>query len=547
MKLLRALLQSIEKSETSFGLWLVSFLSLITLRLLVELWLFDFGGFSAEFLFFEWTHNTLFFLLSFLLFLPLFQYFARASLSVASNMVLFGFLIILSPPVIDFLISGGTGLWSFYIFDGFFGLLGRYVTFFGDRPDLGITYGVRVEVALVTICFGFYVFWKTRRVTRSLCAALSAYTLLFFLGTFPSWAALLIDGFFKGQWVLRAPDVAAIFLSPLSLFSHTFSDVRSVLNMKMSLLYGALLPLIVGAWLFLSRKKLFLALFQNARFPQVVYHAGLLFVGMGLSCAVTNTSIPATVSSFGLFDALALFLMLVGVVSAWLASVVVNDLFDQAIDCETNTTRPLVTGALSSKTYGVIGGGLFVISILFPALVSLKSSLFLFAYQSLAWAYSAPPFRLKRFPIIASLVSAVASTLVLFLGFLLLSRDRNISLFPTSFITLFLFSYAVSIPLKDFKDIPGDRNDHVWTLPVLLGVRRAKLLIGSGIFVSFVASVFVFRAPALFFPAILFGGASFWAVLDMKEKTGWITSRSIFWWILSFVFGYGILVSGILL
>ncbi len=547
MKALRALLVSIEDSETSLGLWMIAFFSLITLRLLVESWLFGFGSLSAGFFFSEWTHNVLFFLLSFVLFLPMFRYFARVSLRVASNMLLFGFLIILSPPIIDRIVSGGLGLWSFYIFDGLPGLLVRYLTFFGDRPDLGITYGVRVEVALVSIGFGLYVFRKAGGVARSFLAMLSAYTLLFFLGTFPSWAALLIDGVSNGQWVLHAPDVAAIFLSPLSLFSHTISDPRSVLNIKMSLLYGALLPFVVGIWLFLSRKKAFLALFRNVRLPQVMYHAGLLFVGMGLSFVVTNTSLSTWGASFGLFDVFALFLVLVSVVSAWLASVVVNDFFDQAIDRETNSTRPLVTGDLSVKTYGAIGAGFFAVSLLFSALVSVKSALLLFVYQSLAWVYSAPPFRLKRFPVVASLVSAVASASILFLGFLLVSRDGTISLFPPSFIALFIFAYTLSLPLKDFKDVSGDKKCGVWTIPVLFGVRRAKVLIGSGIFLSFVASVFVFRAASLFFPALLFGGASFWAVLGMKEKTGRMTSRSIFWWILAFVFGYGVLAVNVLL
>ena len=105
MKALRALLVSIEGSETSLGLWMIAFFSLITLRLLVESWLFGFGSLSAGFFFSEWTHNVLFFLLSFVLFLPMFRYFARVSLRVASNMLLFGFLIILSPPIIDRIVS----------------------------------------------------------------------------------------------------------------------------------------------------------------------------------------------------------------------------------------------------------------------------------------------------------------------------------------------------------------------------------------------------------------------------------------------------------
>jgi 4-hydroxybenzoate polyprenyltransferase len=541
MNTLRRILFALETSKTSLGLWMVAFLCLIFSRLLVEWWLFGFEQRSALFLWYEFTHNFLFFSLSFLLFLPIFQYFARVSLSVASNMLLFGFLVILSPPIIDFLVSNGKGLWSFYIFDGISGLVFRYFTFFGDRPDMGITYGVRVEVALVTVFFGTCVFLKTRKYLRALCAGLSAYSLLFFLGTFPSWAAMVILGVPDGQWLLRAPDVAGVFLSPLSFFSRDLVDPRSILNVKMSLVYAALLPLVTGAWLFWYHRSVFLALFRNARLPQAIYHAGLLFVGMGLAVIFAHPKL-----SLGLFDLLAIILLVVAVVSAWLASVVPNDIFDQSIDEKTNPTRPLPSGAIPRPIFVAIGGGFFVISLLFSALVSMKGALLLLLYQAVAWGYSSPPFRLKRFPIVASSVSAVASVLILFLGFTTLSPDGTLATLPTSLVFLFLFAYMVSIPLKDFKDIEGDAKDSVWTVPVVLGVECAKLAIGAGIFLSYLASVFVFRAPTLFVPALLCGGASFWLVSLMREKTGRVTYRSVFWWILGFAAIYGFWVVGIL-
>ena len=535
MKAIRTLIRVIERTETDPGLWFVSFSSLVLVRLLVESWLFRFNGLSPAFLFFEWAHNFLFFLLSFLLFLPLFRFFARVSLSEASNILLFGFLIVLSPPIIDFLISHGKGLWSFYIFDGFPGLISRYFTFFGDRPDMGITYGVRVEVAFVSLFFGLYVFLKTKKRARAFLATVSAYTLLFMLGTFPSWAAMLIEGVAGGEWLLRGSDVAGVFLSPLSFFSNGFADPRSILNIKMSLVYASILPFVVGGGLWLYFRTIFLALFRNARFPQAVYHAGLLLVGMGLSILFAGAKI-----SFQFFDMLAVFLLLASVMSAWLASVVVNDCFDMAIDAETNAFRPIPSGSVSPSLYRFIGVGFFVASLLFSALVSPRAALFLLLYQALATMYSMPPFRLKRFPLVASFVSAVASALILLLGFSVMVPGGSLASLPVSFVFFFLFAYTVSIPLKDFKDVAGDAKDGVWTLPVLLGVEWAKSLIGGGILLSFLASTFVFRAPQLFFPAILCGGASFWAVVSMKEKTGSITYRSVLWWIVCFVALYGL-------
>ncbi|QQS21033.1 MAG: hypothetical protein IPL87_00545 [Candidatus Moraniibacteriota bacterium] len=151
MSFLARIIRSIEFSPTSVGLFSVAFVSLIVSRLLVESWLFGFPVRSGTFLFYEWSHNFSFFLVAFLLFIPLLRFFARISFRTASSIMLFGFLIILTPPVIDFVVSDGRGVWSFYIFDGFPGLLKRYFTFFGDRPDVRITYSVRIKITLVTI------------------------------------------------------------------------------------------------------------------------------------------------------------------------------------------------------------------------------------------------------------------------------------------------------------------------------------------------------------------------------------------------------------
>ncbi len=519
-------------------MWLSAFVALIFTRLLVESWLFGFESHALSFLVFEWMHTFSFFLLSFLLFLPLIQFFARVSMQVASTVLLFGFLIILTPPIIDFVISDGKGLWSFYIFDGLSGLLSRYFTFFGDRPDMGITYGVRVEVAVVTIAFGLFVFAKTKDFFRALFAMLSSYTLLFFLGTFPSWVTLIVHLFMGLTLDFRSTDVATIFLSPTPIFSREMVDFRSALNMKMSLIYVSLLPILVGVKLFICDRTLFLALFRNARLPQIAYHVGLLCVGMGLGAFLRKVN-----GGINAFDVLAVWCLLIAVVCAWLASVVSNDCFDECIDQETNGDRPLPTKTISRSLYIAIGVSFFLASILASALVSVKATLLLVAYQMLAWMYSVPPFRLKRFPILATFVSAIASVLILCAGFVLFSPSGTMQELPFSLLALFVISYTVSLPLKDFKDTRGDRGDGVYTLPVLLGESLAKLFVGSGIFLSYVASVFVLHESMLFLSAVICGGWSFWVVWNMRETPSRITPRTIFWWVFAGVFLYGVIVA----
>ena len=497
-----------------------------------------FSGRSIEFLFAEFTHTFLFFLLSYLLFLWLLSVATKTSVARVSNVLLWGFLIILTPPIIDFVISHGAGYWSFYKFDGLSGLWTRFWTFFGDRPDIGITYGVRVEVVVSLTFFFLYIFLKTRSRLRSFAWTFFAYIAFFVLGTFPSWITIAIDGWSKGFFSVNATDVAAIFLTPEKILSGNAPDIISVLNAKMSIVYALLLAALAPVFGFVFYKKHTLSLLRNARLPQTLYHGGLLCVGAGLGILFSGTRFSPS-----LFDALAFLLLIVAVGCAWLASVVVNDLFDTRIDAITNAQRPLPQNIFSKNAYATVGWICFWASLLFSAIALPFGAVFLLFYQALAFLYSAPPFRLKRIPVVATLVSSVASLLILFLGYASLNSTLDISGIPATFVIFLFFAYAVSLPVKDFKDIEGDALDSVHTIPVLLGETRARLIIASGIFLSFLASVWVLNDSSLLPWAILLGGGAFWTVATSHQwKKTRLSRRALPLALFAFVFVYGIII-----
>jgi 4-hydroxybenzoate polyprenyltransferase len=507
---------SLEAMPTSYALWLTSFTSLIFARIMVENWLNGFESRSLQFIFYEFTHTFFFFLLSFLILWPLVTFFTKTSLLKVSSVLLFGFLIILTPPIVDVWISNGAHLWSFYKFDGLIGLWHRYLTLFGDRPDIGITYGVRIEVVITTLFIALYTYIKTKKLLRSLLAAIATYSTLFILGTFPSWLTLIITSFDKNIFSINDIDIAALFLSPPTLFSQSNFEFLSGLNIKMSLIYAPLTLTIFTFYLWRYFPKKFFALIHNARFPQIIYHGGLFFVGIGMARALTNTPFPL----LDIFTVIGLADLVIAIGCAWLASVIVNDLFDQNIDMLTNPTRPLEKHIFSQEEYKAIGITFFAASLLFAAIVSFKSMLLLLIYQALAWLYSAQPLRLKRFPFIATGVTAIASLLILIVGFTLIVPESNIAKLPTSFLSFFAFVFIVSLPLKDFKDIAGDKADKVYTIPVIFGEQWGKIIIGSGIFLSYMISVIIFHELRLFWWALLGGSLSFWilTISQVNEK-----------------------------
>ena len=578
-KFIEKILEKIENASVGFLTGAVSFLSIIIIRVLVENWLEKFRNNTGLFLFYEFTHTFLFFAIAYVLFVLLIGKFVRAGWKKVSNFLLFGYLIIITPPLLDYVISGGSGYWSFYKFDSLVGLLQRFLTFFGDKPEIGITFGVRIEVAISLIFIFIYsliklslqevqapssgaktelktdnhknyfirilnTFWnlelgnfragkKIRVLFQSLVITFAAYVIFFALGVFPSWITIGVAGFSKGFLNVNDVDIAQMFFSPASIFSRQIPDMTSSLNIKMSIIYSLVFSGLILSILFFNFRQKFLSFLNNFRFPQVIYHGGLLLVGLGLSLKINQGRFDPDI-----FNLTGLLLLLEAVLLAWLASVVINDFFDKKIDSKTNNKRPLIQNTFTENEYRTLGITLFLFSLLFAAIVSFKVAFFLLAYQGIAWLYSAWPLRLKRFAFVSTFVSSIASLMIVFSGFILASPSESIRQLPFSVIVLLTMSYTFSLPVKDFKDIDGDRNDGVRTIPVLFGENWGKIVVASGIFFSFLLSVAVFNEFRLFWWAMLFGGFSFWLVGSMQKEKGAVTYRNIFWWILGTTFGY---------
>ena len=528
------LIQKIENAPSSFGLWAISFLSLMAARILIENWIEGFCSYSVIFVFYEITNTFLFFAIAYLLFLGLIKKIISAGFRQISNILLWGYLAILTPPIIDHIISRGQGFWSFYEFGSLAKLTESFFTLFKESPEIGITYGVRVEIALAVILLTVYGYIKSKNIFKSVFLGISSYVVFFILGTFPSWITIVVKGYSQGFLAISEVDIAKMFLSPAKIFSHSFSDIVSSLGIKMSLIHSLVFTAIVVAGLFLNYREKFLAFLKNSRLPQLVYHGGMLCVGAGLGIIFTH---PIWEVNF--FNIIAFLVVLLAVGLAWLASVTGNDIADQRIDKETNKKRPLIKNIFTVGEYKTIGIVLFAFSILFSAIVNFKVALLLVAYQALAWIYSAWPLRFKRFAYLASFISAMATLLILISGFILVSSDQNISRLPFSIVALLVIGLTLSLPAKDFKDVKGDKKEGVYTIPVIFGEYWGKVVVGSGIFISFISSVILLNEFRLFWWALLFGGASFWTVVNMKPySSARINPRNVIWWILLWIIIY---------
>lgn len=154
----------------------------------------------------------------------------------------------------------------------------------------------------------------------------------------------------------------------------------------------------------------------------------------------------------------------------------VNDWFDRHVDAINEPNRPIPSGRLPGRSGLVIAVACTVLSLLVAA--SLGGWAFGAAVFGLllAWAYSAPPVRLKRNGWWGNLACAACyEGLPWFTAAAIMAGAL-----PDWRILAVAAAYSVGahgiMTLNDFKSVEGDRQMGVNSLPVLLGVERAAAL-----------------------------------------------------------------------
>ncbi len=509
--MIKRIIDRIESYPLSISQFLLGFSTIIAVRMLGENLLLGLADKSPAYFIGSTLAAFLFFLFSYLLVLVFLAIYLKKSIQKIANVLLWGFWLSALPPILDKILCGAQTCWSFYAFDSLTGLFRRFFTFFGSDPTLGITYGVRIEVALAVIFVTGYIYLKTKNVWKSAIGAILLYTILFILGSFPSWLTYFLLAPAKSPLLVQGFDVAGFFLSPARYFSASEGDIWNALNVKMNLIYAFLTVflLIFAFWKFYREKFWLIA--KNVRWIQISMHIGIVLVGAGLGAFYFPNNLTIDVFSF-----LALANLVLAAVFAWLASVFLNDREDIAIDRLTNVKRPLASGKMESTEYGHLFLVAFLASLILALTAGVKFFLLILAYQFIAWAYSSFPFRLKRFPIVATFLSAGAFIILSFSGFILISDNQNLSGFPGKFVWLLVVALTLSLPIKDLKDIEGDKYDGIWTIPVLLGETWGRFAIGLGIFASYGLSVVLLNAKILFLPAMFLGALSFWIMQNKK-------------------------------
>lgn len=158
-------------------------------------------------------------------------------------------------------------------------------------------------------------------------------------------------------------------------------------------------------------------------------------------------------------------------------SQVVNDWFDRHVDAINEPDRPIPSGRIPGRWglyYAIVWTGLSIlVSFSLGPWVAWASLLGLF----LAWAYSAPPFRLKSNGWIGNAAVAlsyeglawITGTAVMLGGAMPSGRTIGLAL-------LYSLGAHGIMTLNDFKSVEGDLKMNIASIPAQLGVDRAARL-----------------------------------------------------------------------
>ena len=215
--------------------------------------------------------------------------------------------------------------------------------------------------------------------------------------------------------------------------------------------------------------------------PHTIIGTALSVVGLYLIAAAESDA------AGGVGDLLA---TLVAALAVNIAIVGVNQITDVEIDRINKPWLPIAAGDLSLGTARVI----VIVCTALPLAMAVTQGAVVTVAVAAALAvgalYSLPPFRLKRFPIAASLCITGVRSLVVNLG-VYWHFAGDISP-PVWALCLFVlpFSFAIAV-LKDVPDIEGDRRYSIRTFTVRLGGRRVLNIGLAALAVAYAGMIFV--------------------------------------------------------
>jgi 4-hydroxybenzoate polyprenyltransferase len=474
----------LENSKAPFWYFILAFYAAVTLRNFIETISTKVDIYPLGLAHWYISYSAL--ALTFIVFLYLVS---KTPVEKIAKTILPGFLFLITAPIIDLIVSRGQGISMNYLLPfSLRDLLQRFFTYFGNYQDFAITPGIRVEFAIGLLAAFIYLYIKNSDFLKSLWQTFLFYATIFVFLILP--------------FIIKE---AALLLG--LMFNYTdllFID------------FYALLILIMGGLIFYFwDKKYFLRLLGDMRYLRQASFIMMLFLGVAVGLASSQNGFSLTLNNLFdfIFAPLSLFF-------AFGFSIITNNIADFRIDKISNPERPLVSGDIKPETYQKFAWLFLAGAMFYSLLVSAAAFFLILLFMASYFIYSMPPFRFKRVPVLSKLAISFNYLVSLIIGYLVI--NPRLDSFPSYLWPIFLLGITGALNMIDLKDFSGDKAEGIATLPVLLGLKWAKMIISLLVFIAYATMYFLFGAlgiPLFWFFVFLALGAMQAALINRKEYT----------------------------
>ena len=233
-----------------------------------------------------------------------------------------------------------------------------------------------------------------------------------------------------------------------------------------------------------------------------------------LSQALVQACLLAQGQDWGRLLDSGFWLLVLSTVCVGAAGYIINDYYDVKIDAINKPERLLVGRHIRRRRAMFAHLILSGLGVLLGLLLSLPVGLITLGAVLLLWGYSA---RLKKMMLVGNVVIALLSASMLLIVAVYADQLNRITLGYALF--AFLISLIREI-IKDIEDMKGDASFECRTLPIVAGMRGAKLVLYPliGAFQAFLIVVILHHASGLVFDLYMVGLVllpSIWLVVKL--------------------------------
>jgi 4-hydroxybenzoate polyprenyltransferase len=473
------LIKNIEKNKFSFQVIFFYIFSIIFIRHFLDMFS-DIGrsNFSLGINSFL-LHHPLFFLVMIISSTLILHLIIKEKISKTLNFVISIFPLILLAPFIDLILFKGANL-DYILINSWSELLPYLQNLFNfniNQP--GVTPGMLTWSLLFVLSASYYVYYKTKNLSKTIISFILNLVLGILLAILPSLLNIIAK-------------------EKLFLPSTIFTRVYDIHQQIASILLIAFCLLLIS-YFFLYNKNKFYYFIEYLSLTRIIQN--LLLLNFGILIALSTNYF----FEWSFFNSIFVLLANILLMLLWILIKGINDYHDIIEDKISNKKNPYISSIIEFNELKTIYSVILYLILSISFLLNYEIFLLTMVVLSIGFIYSSPPIRLKKYVFIAHLAIGIVSGIVYLMGLFLIRNDAPLESQQINFFYSIVLLFSLIMHIKDLKDYKGDKKAKNYTLPTLLGLQKSKIVISLFILVSLFLINLIVKINSIFFPTVLCG------------------------------------------